>query len=68
MKKLIDFKNDETSISKIFGGAWVKTNSSRTNESGCKETIDDSFDDKNGDGKISSGESVIMCMSIDCPK
>ena len=37
MNKLIDFKNDETSISKIFGGAWVKTNSSRTNESGCKE-------------------------------
>lgn len=65
MKKLENFKTEKTSLSKIFGGEIVGTYSSSTSGN-CTTTIQDTYDDVNGNGKRDKNESMSICTSTVC--
>lgn len=67
MKKLEDFTTEKVELKNIFGGEWVQTDlGSKKDANGCTVTTTDSFDDKNGDKKLSAGESYTSCTSVSC--
>jgi hypothetical protein len=67
MKKLEDFQNESTELRNIFGGGWVQTTQEDyVNSEGCTVKTTDSFDDKNGNGKLDKGESATQCISVSC--
>jgi|LakMenE01Jun11ns_1017448.scaffolds.fasta_scaffold9959321_10 hypothetical protein len=66
MESLKKFQNKQIKGNFIFGGGWVNTSSTKTNEQGCTVTTEDRFNDTNGDGIWNSGETGSMCVGIEC--
>lgn len=61
MKKIKDFLNEKqtaSEISKIFGGVIRDTGAFDQCESNGNITYEDTWNDKNGDGKMSNGEYI----------
>ena len=65
MKKIEDFNSEKISLKKIFGGEIITTWSSEIKDK-CTTTIQDSFDDVNGNGKRDGKESMSVCETTVC--
>jgi len=70
MKRIKNFNDvQEFNLSSIYGGRWKKSpKTSGVNNDGCTVETTESFNDTNGDGSPSSGESTITCTTVSCPE
>ncbi len=66
MKTLENFKSEKVNLKSIFGGGTVTTGGEYEDKNGCCNTVTDSYEDTNGNGKQDGSESGSMCVETKC--